>query len=126
VDLLPTVVHIVDDDAPFRTAVGRLLRASGYEVAFYESAGKILERLPAGAGPSCILLDVQMPGITGPELRSRLARLGSTVPIVFLTGHGESSTYAEEIEAGATEFLAKPVSKERLLGAIERAVAHCR
>jgi FixJ family two-component response regulator len=82
--------------------------------------------MPADAGPSCILLDVQMPGISGPELRSRLAQLGSTVPIVFLTGHGDSSTYAEEIGAGATEFLAKPVSKERLLGAIARAVAHCR
>jgi FixJ family two-component response regulator len=120
------VVHIVDDDAPFRTAVGRLLRASGYEVALYESARNILERPPADPGPSCILLDVQMPGISGPELQGRLAQLGSTVPIVFLTGHGDSMTHAPAIDAGAAEFLAKPVSKERLLGAIERAVAHCR
>ena len=120
---MPTVIHIVDDDASFRTAIGGLLQVSGYEIAVYESAKQLLERLPDDVGPSCILLDVQMPDLGGRELQGRLAELGSTLPIVFLTGHGDIPTTVEAIKAGAEDFLTKPVRKDKLLNAIERAIS---
>ncbi len=117
------VIHIVDDDASFRTTIGRLLRVSGYEIALYESARQLLEQLPDDVGPSCLLLDVQMPGLGGPELQDRLAELGSTLPIVFLTGHGDIPTTVQAMRAGAEDFLVKPVRKDKLLNAIERAIS---
>jgi RNA polymerase sigma factor (sigma-70 family) len=122
---LPTLVHIVDDDASFRTTTGRLLRLCGYEVAMYESAEQLLER-PPDDRPSCILLDVEIPGLSGPELQERLVELGSTLPIVFLTGHGDVPMTVRAIKAGAEDFLTKPVPKDKLIDAIERAVAHSR
>ncbi len=120
---MPTVIHIVDDDASFRAAIGGLLRVSGYEIVVYELARQLLERLPDDVGPSCILLDVQMPDLGGPELQGRLAELGSTLPIVFLTGHGDIPTTVQAIKAGAEDFLTKPVRKDKLLSAIERAIS---
>ena len=120
---MPTVIHIVDDDASFRAAIGGLLRVSGYEIAVYELAKQLLERLPDDVGPSCILLDVQMPDLGGRELQGRLAELGSTLPIVFLTGHGDIPTTVEAIKAGAEDFLTKPVREDKLLSAIERAIS---
>lgn len=119
----PATVHVVDDDASLRTAVGRLLRASGYEVATYGSAEDLLAHMPSGDTPGCILLDVQIPGLSGPELQERLATLGSPLPIVFLTGHGDIPTSVRTIKAGAQDFLTKPVPKDTLLKAIERAMA---
>jgi FixJ family two-component response regulator len=83
------IVHVVDDDASFRTAVERRLKKAGYEVATYPSAQQLLERLPDGNASGCILLDVQIPGLSGPELQVRLKALGSSLPIVFLTGHAD-------------------------------------
>ena len=123
---LPALIHIVDDDASFRTTTGRLLQLCGYDVVMYKSAEQLLERLPDDAHPSCILLDVKIPGLSGPELQDRLAELGSTLPIVFLTGHGDVSTTVRAIKAGAEDFLTKPVSKDKLIDAIERAVARSR
>ena len=120
---LPAIVHVVDDDPSFRTAIGRLLRQCGYEVASYGSADQLLDRLPDEGRPSCILLDVQIPGLTGPELQDRLADRGSLLPIIFLTGHGDIATSVQAIKSGAEDFLTKPVVKAKLLGAIERAVA---
>jgi RNA polymerase sigma factor (sigma-70 family) len=123
---VPTLVHIVDDDASFRTTIGRLLRVCGYEVALYESAQQLLEGPPGDDRPSCILLDVKIPGLSGPELQDRLAALGSTLPIVFLTGHADVPTTVRAIKAGAEDFLTKPVAKDKLIDAIERAVARSR
>jgi FixJ family two-component response regulator len=120
---LPALIHVVDDDESFRTSLGRLLRTCGYEVALYESAKPLLERLPYEGGPSCLLLDVQIPGLSGPELQDRLAELGSSLPIVFLTGHGDIPTTVQAIKGGAEDFLTKPVPKAKLLDAIERALA---
>jgi FixJ family two-component response regulator len=120
VSAAPTV-HIVDDDAPFRTAVRRVLDASGYRVALYESAEQLLAMLPAGE-PGCILLDVRMPGLSGPQLQERLAELGNRVPIVFLTGHGDIPMSVQAIKAGAEDFLTKPVAREKLVAAVERAL----
>jgi FixJ family two-component response regulator len=97
---------VVDDDAAFRTALARLLQAASYQVALYESASKLLET-PWRNGPGCILLDLQMPGLDGLELQHRLAELGQSLPIVFLTGHGDVAT---------------SVPKDRLLEAVERAL----
>jgi len=121
---LPARVHVVDDDASFRTAIARRLRNAGYEVAIYASAQDLLERLPDETEAGCILLDVQIPGLSGPELQDRLSQLGSTMPIVFLTGYADTQTTVRTIKAGAEDFLTKPVSSEDLLAAVERALAH--
>ena len=120
---MSTVIHVVDDDASFRTSIGRLLRASGYEVVLYESAKQLLEQMPDEVGPSCILLDVRIPGLSGPELQNCLAERGSKVPIIFLTGHGDIPASVQAIKAGAEDFLTKPVPKDKLLDTIERAIA---
>ena len=80
-------VHIVDDDESFRKAIERHLKYAGYEVATYASAEHLLERLPSESVPGCILLDVRLPGMSGTELQERLNELGSTVPIIFVTGY---------------------------------------
>lgn len=119
---MPGCVHVVDDDDSFRTAIERRLKLAGYQVATYPSAQQLLDRLPEESKPGCILLDVQIPGLSGPELQGRLNELGSTLPIVFLTGHADTSTTVLAIKAGAEDFLTKPVESEQLLGAIERAL----
>ena len=117
-------VHIVDDDASFRTAMERRLTKAGYEVATYASAQHLLDRLPNESVPSCLLLDVRIPELSGPELQGRLSELGSTLPIIFLTGHTDIPATVRAIKAGADDFLTKPVSSDDLLQAIERAIAH--
>ena len=123
---MPGLVHIVDDDASFRTAIERRLKKAGYEVATYPSAQHLLDCLPDESELGCILLDVRIPGLSGPELQARLGELGSTLPIVFLTGYAEVQTTVRAIKAGAEDVLTKPVSSEELLGAIERALAQHR
>jgi RNA polymerase sigma factor (sigma-70 family) len=117
-------VHVVDDDASFRTAIERRLKKAGFAVATYPSAQHLLDRLPSENESGCILLDVRIPGLSGPELQGRLSDLGSTLPIVFLTGHPDVPTTVQTIKAGAEDFLTKPVSSDELLHAIERAIAH--
>ena len=75
--------------------------------------------------PGCILLDVQMPGLSGLELQNRLVELGSILPIVFVTGHSDIPTTVRAIKAGAEDFLTKPIPSEQMIGAIERALARC-
>ena len=117
-------VHIVDDDASFRTAMERRLKFAGYEVATYASAEHLLDRLPSESVPGCVLLDVRMPGLSGPELQERLSELGATLPIIFLTGHPDIRATVCAIKAGADDFLTKPVTSDDLLKAIARAIAH--
>lgn len=117
-------VHIVDDDASFRTAIERRLKLAGYEVATYASAEHLLDRLPSESVPGCVLLDVRMAGLSGPELQERLSELGATLPIIFLTGHPDIPAAVRAIKAGADDFLTKPVTSDDLLKAIARAIAH--
>ena len=119
-------VHVVDDDASFRKAIERRLTKAGYEVATYASALHLLVSLPSESVPGCILLDVRIPGLSGPELQKRLSELGSTLPIIFLTGHPDIPATVRAIKAGADDFLTKPVSSDDLLHAVERAIAHHR
>ncbi|WP_455875056.1 response regulator transcription factor [Rhizobium yanglingense] len=116
-----TVVHIVDDDQSFRTAVGRLLSASGFRVALYESGDQFLAQLPA-IGPGCILLDLQLPGLSGRELQDRLSEEAPLLPIVYLTGQGDIRASVSAMKAGAEDFLEKPASGNILLEAIQRAL----
>ena len=120
---MPGRVHVVDDDASFRTAIERRLKQAGYEVVTYPSGQHLLDRMPSQSEMGCILLDVRIPGLSGPELQRRLSELGSTLPIVFLTGYPDVRTAVRTIKAGAEDFLTKPVSSDKLLRAIERAMA---
>jgi FixJ family two-component response regulator len=120
---MPGIVYVVDDDASFRIAIERRLKIAGYEVVPYPSAQELLDRIPDGSRTGCILLDVQIPGLSGPELQDRLTELGSILPIVFLTGHADIPTTVRTIKAGAEDFLTKPISSEQLLHAIEQAMA---
>jgi len=115
------VIHIVDDDVSFRTAISRVLKLSGYEVAVYESAACFLRNV-ADARLGCILLDVRMPSFGGLQLQEELAKLSRGWPIIFMTGHGDIPTSVRAIKAGAEDFLSKPVSRKILLEAIERAL----
>ena len=119
-------VHVVDDDASFRKAMERRLKQAGYEVATYPSALHLLVNLPAESIPSCILLDVRIPGLDGPGLQKRLSELGSTLPIIFLTGYPDIPATVRAIKAGADDFLTKPVASDDLFRAIEQAFAHHR
>jgi FixJ family two-component response regulator len=120
---LPGIVHVVDDDASFRTAIQRLLEMAGYRVITYPSAQQLLDQRPDENAGGCIVLDVRLPGLSGPELQSRLTKLGSTLPIIFVTGYQDISTTVKAIKAGADNFLIKPVSADELLRAIEKAIA---
>jgi FixJ family two-component response regulator len=116
------IIHIVDDDASFRTSMSRLLVASGYQTAIYASGGAFLEKLPVHE-VGCILLDLQMADVNGFQLQERLAKSGNVLPIVFLTAHGDIKAGVHAIKAGAEDFLPKPVTKEALFDCIERALA---
>jgi FixJ family two-component response regulator len=91
-------------------------------VVQYECANQLLDRMPPDVGSCCILLDVQIPDLSGPQLQMRLAALGSTLPIIFLTGYGDIPTSVHAIKAGAADFLTKPVLLPVLLSAIELAI----
>jgi FixJ family two-component response regulator len=115
-------IHIVDDDASFRSAMGELLSACGYRVSLYETAKELLDT-SLNSGPACILLDVQMAGLNGPQLQEQLSNLGCRLPVVFISGHGDIPTTVTTIKAGAEDFLTKPVIREKLLETVERALA---
>jgi RNA polymerase sigma factor (sigma-70 family) len=117
------VIHVVDDDSSFRSAIAGLLAAAGYEVALYETSQQLLDKRPTRL-TDCILLDVQLPGLSGLQLQDRLSKLGNRLPIVFLTGHADIPTSVRAIKAGAEDFLTKPVGKEQLLETIRRALDH--
>jgi FixJ family two-component response regulator len=121
-DLPEGTVFVVDDDASFRAAVSRLLRAAGHRVEVFASASAFLERLPS-AGPGCVVADLQMPGLSGLDLQAALAGSGNALPVLFLTGHGDIPTSVQAMRLGAEDFLTKRASKEALLEAIGRALA---
>ena len=115
------VIHVIDDDASFRSSIGRLLEALGYRVTLYESGEQFL-RSPLCTDPGCILLDLRMAGLDGLQLQQRLADVQTLLPVVFLTGHGDITASVQAMKSGAEDFLVKPVSKAELLDAIERAL----
>ena len=115
-------IHVVDDDTMFRNSMARMLRASGYQTAIYESGDDFLTKLPVSES-GCILLDLQMVGINGFELQDRLTKAGNILPVIFLSAHGDIRAGVHAIKAGAEDFLPKPVSGEALLLCVEHALA---
>ena len=115
-------VYVVDDDASVREAVGRLVRSGGWTVETFASAQEFLASRWANV-PSCLILDVRLPGLSGLELQEQLAKSGARTSIIFLTGHGDIPTSVRAIKAGALEFLTKPYADEQLIAAIEEGLA---
>jgi FixJ family two-component response regulator len=121
--LLPSVVYIVDDDLSFQTAIRRRLQLAGYEVQIYSSAEQFMDQQPDDSRLGCLLVDVKIPGLGGPELQARLHEAGSTLPVVFVSAYNNINTVVQTVKAGAEDFLLKPVTSDVLLAAIERAIA---
>src|SRR4030095_8441621 len=118
-----TPVYVVDDDASVRDAVGRLVRSGGWRVETFASAREFLAS-PWADVPSCLILDVQLPGLSGLDLQQQLAKSGARSAIIFLAGHGDIPTSVRAIKAGALEFLTKPYADADLIAAIEQGLAH--
>ncbi|MDP3584777.1 MAG: response regulator [Thiobacillus sp.] len=116
----PTV-YVVDDDASVRRSLTRLLRSAGWNAEAFASAGDLLEQAPL-TGPGCVVLDVNMPGMTGLELQDRMAGAGITLPVVFLTGKADIPMSVRAMKHGAVDFLVKPVEQEALFQALELAI----
>jgi len=116
----PTV-FVVDDDAAIRKAVLRLLRSAGIAAAAFESPTEFLAQYDPNT-PGCLVLDLEMPGFNGLQLQTALAEKGSSLPIIFLTGHGDVSKSVQAMKGGAFDFLTKPVNAKNLLPAIRAAI----
>jgi FixJ family two-component response regulator len=117
----PTV-FVVDDDASFRRAVSRLLKAAGHQVRVFSSGSEFVESLPA-TGPGCVVADLQMPGVSGLDLQAALAGSDNPLPVLFLTGHGDIPTSVHAMRLGAEDFLTKRAPRQALLDAVSRALA---
>jgi FixJ family two-component response regulator len=119
------LVFVVDDDASLRASLQDLLASVGLQVVACASAQEFLRR-PRPEGPSCLVLDVRLPGLSGLELQRQLAAGDLTIPIIFITGHGDIPMSVQAMKAGAVEFLPKPFRDQELLDAIHQALAHDR
>ena len=115
------IVHVVDDDRAFRTAMERLLSAAGHKPRLYDSASSFLVA-DDSEGPACVLLDLRMPGPDGLSLQATLIKREAAHPIIFLSGHGDIPSTVRAMQNGAVDFLTKPVPTAALLDAIHRAL----
>jgi len=116
------LIHVVDDDDSLRTALMRLLDASGFEARGYASTGEFMLQPPADR-PGCVLLDMRLPGPSGLDLQEAMQRQGIALPVVFLTGHANVANSVRAMKAGAVDLLTKPVQRDILLDALRRALA---
>jgi FixJ family two-component response regulator len=121
--LLKPTVFLVDDDASVLRALGRLIKSAGYDVQTFVSGRGFLDSGDFKKGPACLVLDVRLPGLNGLDLQRELQAAHATLPIVFITGHGDIPTTVRAMKGGAVDFLSKPVKDGVLLGAIEQALA---
>ena len=119
------LVFVVDDDASLRASLQDLLESVGLRVAACASAQDFLHR-PRPEGPSCLVLDVRLPGLSGLELQQRMAVGDLAMPIIFITGHGDIPMSVQAMKAGAVDFLPKPFRDQDLLDAVHRALARDR
>jgi FixJ family two-component response regulator len=117
------VISIIDDDESARSAVAALVRASGYEALAYDSAESFLAS-PALARSSCIITDVQMPGLTGIDLKHRLDAAACHTPVIMITARVEGRLHAEARDSGAFGFLRKPFKASALMDCVRRALSH--
>jgi len=120
-----SIVFVVDDDISVRESLELLIRSAGWQPETFSSAQRFLSH-PRAPVPSCLLLDISMPGLNGLELQKRLAVEHPDVPIIFITGHGDVPKTVQAMKAGAVEFLTKPFNDDVLLGAIRQALERSR
>ena len=123
--LLLPVVYVVDDDISVRESLELLIRTAGWQPELFDSAQGFL-RCPKGASPSCLILDVKLPGLNGLDLQKQVAVDRSDMPIIFISGYGDVPSTVQAMKAGAVEFLTKPFSEETLLNAIRHALERSR
>jgi FixJ family two-component response regulator len=116
-----STVFVIDDDSRVCRALSRLSRISNLRVESFSSPHAFLARLPC-PGTGCIVLEVNLPGMRGPDLHARLTAAGVTFPVIFVTGHGDCRTGVEAMKRGAVDFLLKPVDEEALLCAVGKAM----
>ena len=117
-----TTVLVIDDDVDLRNSLARLLRSVGLNARLFESVSDFLKSEPP-EGPSCLVLDVRLPGQSGLEFQRELAAAGRELPIIFITGHGDIPMSVQAMKGGAIEFLTKPVRDQELLDAIQLGLA---
>jgi FixJ family two-component response regulator len=115
------IAFVVDDDPSVREALSSLIRSVGLNVKTFSSAQEFLTSQRPDA-PACLVLDVRLPGLSGLDLQRELAATHSSIPIIFITGHGDIPTTVEAMKAGAVEFLTKPFRDQDLLDAIQQAI----
>lgn len=115
------IIFVVDDDASVREALGNLLESVGFDARTYSSTEEFRSAVRPDA-PSCLLLDLQLPGANGLDFQMQLERAGISIPIIFVTAHGDVPSASRALRAGAVEFLLKPVQKGELLAAIKQAL----
>ena len=115
------IVFVVDDDLSVREALEGLIRSARLKVETFRSAREFLAR-PRAEMPSCLVLDVRLPGLSGLDLQKRMAEANLQIPIIFITGHGNVPAAVQAMKAGALEFLTKPFTDRDLLDAIEQAI----
>ena len=118
---IPTV-FVVDDDANVRTSIQGLLKSAGLRSECFETAEQFLQRKPS-KGPSCLILDVSLPGMNGLDFQQKLRNAGLQIPIIFVTGYGDIPMSVKAMKSGAVEFLTKPFEDQDLLDAVQQALA---
>ena len=116
------MVFVIDDDGLVRASVQGLLKSAGLRSEAFETAEKFL-RAKRPDGPSCLVLDVSLPGISGLDFQHELAEAGVQIPIIFITGHGDIPTSVKAMKSGAVEFLTKPIRGQDLVDAVQQALA---
>ena len=116
------MVFVVDDDPQVRASIQGLLKSAGLRSECFETAEQFLQRQPPG-GPSCLIVDVSLPGISGLDFQQQLKKAGLQIPIVFITAHGDIPMTVKAMKSGAVEFLTKPFEDKDLLGAVQQALA---
>lgn len=119
------IVFVVDDDASVREALGGLMRSAGWSVELFASAHEFLAR-PRADAPGCLVLDLQLPDLSGLDLQRQMAEQGHEIPIVFISGFGDIPTSVKAIKAGAIEFLTKPLVDGDVLESVRQAIARDR
>ncbi|HBG61581.1 MAG: DNA-binding response regulator [Omnitrophica WOR_2 bacterium GWF2_38_59] len=116
------IVFIADDDSSVRKGLERLIKSAEFKVETFASAEEFLQRKPYRSGPSCLVLDVRMPGLSGIDLQKELIQKDTSTSIIFITGHGNIPMSVEAMKNGAVDFLPKPFDEKELLSAIIRAI----
>src|ERR1700716_1036342 len=120
-DEVDSIVIVIDDDESFRRSTERLIRSMGYSVQSFNTAADFL-RSGLPDAPTCVVLDVRLPGLSGLDLQGALPKAGIQIPIIFITAHGDIPMSVQAMKAGAVEFLTKPFRDQDLLDAVHQAI----